>query len=135
MKGMEDVYNKKIKSAARACIKYMEEGDVTTFVNLEQVMAENGIAIKDNPARSLSYSLEGHKNIILWVFSGVEATQVFQEIYLLLKADNKKILFKSCAACVYLIDGEMLTFPLATALNKYLMPHWLPVVLSIQEVR
>lgn len=127
------MYNKKIKTAARACIEFMEEDNLTTFVNLEYIMRKNDIVIEDFPIKSLSYSLEGYKNIFLWVFSSVEATQVFQEMYLLLKAENKKIFFRSCSPYVYLKAGEMLTFPFATELSEYSFPHWLPVLLSIQD--
>lgn len=127
------MYNKKIKAAAQACIEFMEEDNRITFVHLEHIMRENDIVTEDFPIKSLSYSLEGYKNIFLWVFSSIEATQVFQEIYLLLKSENKKIFFRSCSPYVYLKTGEMLLYPFATAVSEYGFPHWLPVTLSIQE--
>lgn len=129
------MHNQKIKDVARACIDYMSVGKRTTFVNLEQIMRDKGLIVEDGTGKGYSYSNESHKSLIMWVFCSQDATKVFQEIYLLLQAENKKVFFRSCPPITYLNDGLALVYPIATEFKEYDTAHWLPVTMYVGEDR
>lgn len=128
--------NKKIIKAAKACIKFIEEDKGnSSFVNVERIMEQNGIDITQDDKKGwfIRWNSE-HKNIVVWVFSNEEMAEVWTTIIDCLRAENKGIELRAAQPIVYLVDGKTLTFPLAKSLRNYKKPHWLPVVLSIQEV-
>lgn len=129
------MHSEKIKNVARACIDYMSIGKRTTFVNLEEIMRVKGLIVEDGTGKDYPYPNESHKSLIMWIFCSKEATKVFQEMYLILKAENKKIFFRTCSPITYLNDGVALLYPIATELKDYDTEHWLPVTMFIGKDR
>lgn len=127
----------KIIKTAQACIEFIDQDDGnSSFVNIERIMEENGISLREDGESCWFIPWDSnYENIVVWVFSNDEAQEVWKMIIQLLKEDGKGIQLQNTQAIVYLVDGKTLSFPLAKSIREYKTPHWLPVVLSIQEIK
>ena len=125
----------KIIETAKACIKFIEEDKGnSSFVNVERIMEQNGISTQDDDKGGwfVPWDIE-YDNIIVWDFNNEAMAEVWRAIFKCLEADDKSMELQVSQPLVYLVDGKILALPLAKSLRHYKQPHWLPVVLSIQD--
>lgn len=108
-------------AAADQAVDYIDRTGHVTFVELAQFAeAELGIDPRGD------YCLEVAPNVILWAGCSPEFVDLVQAV-----RATGRIDINSTTPLVYMIDGSMLTFPLAKRPPKggYRSPRWLPVVL------
>ena len=67
-------------------------------------------------------------NIVIW-------TGMSQEAILAVKSlmDDKLICYDSCAPFIYMVDGIIPDYPIATREMHYKNPRWAPVVINLFE--
>lgn len=126
----------KIIETAKACIKFIEEDKGnSSFVNIERIMEQNGISTQEDEKGGwfVPWDID-YENIIVWDFNNEAMAEVWRAIFKCLEADNKSMELQVSQPLVYLVDGKVLTLPLAKSLRHYKKPHWLPVVLSVRKV-
>lgn len=83
------------------------------------------------PARgTAALELNGEKfsNIVLWLNCSMEFIEAIKNLL-----DRKLITLNSASLLSYLIDGELLTLPIAKRERHYKKPHWAPMVLNPVE--
>lgn len=104
-----------------ALIELIRERDHVSFTELERVLDERSVPTKGNQAIFI-----GTENVILWAGMSPE----FVEAVLGLRGRAEP---EPCDMLVYLIDGRLLSLPLAKRIPKhgYKEPHWVPAVFRL----
>jgi len=106
-----------MNNLSKQIIKYIDENDYVTFIELQNYMQEFAETKGD-------WSLEKGKNLILWAGMSEEFVNCLTSLI-----DNEIFLYYPAPIFIYLVDGGMLNFPVAKNVKAYKKPHWLPVYL------
>lgn len=110
---------------ADAIFEYVKEMKHVSFAELERVFPQffggNGVI-----------ELVAAKNIFIWYGFSSQGTDVFLNLL-----RTKRLYPHPCRdflgnglSLVYLVDGKLLSMPIARRAIQYKKPHWLPVVLN-----
>lgn len=101
------------------CLKWIESWDYVSFVELENWLAERGMAVKGQ------HALEAGPNIVLW--AGV--SEAFCDFARRLQPHID--LAPVSTILVYAVDGRLPDLPVSKRPPSagYIRPHWLPVTM------
>ena len=104
-------------------LEYIETHNCTSFTELERCMEEKGIDYKDN----FCWHLNGYPNLILWTGWKLEIFNILND---LLRENKIEIKHDNSTQVCYLIDGKLLSFPIAKQIRHYKEEHWIPITFS-----
>lgn len=106
---------------ADAVVAYVESHDWVSFVEAERVAAEHGVSGESG------HGLESStvNNVVFWV-GGEAFIELMRHVL-----SEKRVHLHPSTMLVYLVDGKVLTLPLAKRppTNGYSKPHWAPMTL------
>lgn len=101
-------------------LKYIADKGSVTFVGIQRVFSDStgGMGL-----------LKPGNNIVLWCGMSKKLTDVITSLI-----KDKSIQLNTVSPLIYLIDGGVLTMPLALGDNyEYQEEHWLPVVFDVRD--
>ncbi len=65
-------------------------------------------------------------NLVLWANVSSKFVDALNQLLL-----ENKIKIKMAGRMIYLLDGQLMSYPIAKQFRAYKKPHWLPVVFSL----
>lgn len=97
----------------------------TTFAELRHIERQ---ADDFNSNEGYKMFYKKYKNINFWIFYSKMFREAIDELIM-----EKKIFFRSVSIMHYLLDGEVLVYPLAKKMRNHQTPVWTPMTVASAE--
>lgn len=116
---------------AMGCVEFALSNKSTTFAEMEDILVSvYKMPVKRDDGFVSDIFLNDWSNVLLWIAATPEMADVFHDVI-----GDDRVEMKPTVPLLYMMDGKVLTIPLAKRVPKlgYKNPRWLPVVIVGRE--